>query len=298
VPALRLLAGLHELVLAGDAPELADFYPSAGGTRAPRGVWPVARAAIEQHRAWLATSVRRTVQTNDVGRAAVLFTALLWVTSRTRRPIRLLEIGASAGLNLRADRYAYVVDRTLLGNPGSRVRFNEPLETTAGITFDLRDAADELTISQRAGCDAHPLHPGDPTDQRRLLSYIWPDELDRFARTAAAIRETAADPPAVDAADAADWLAARLADPTGPPEAVTVVWQSIFRQYVDDETRARLDDGFCAATSDVAWIAMEPIADRDSRVTHTVELTVRSNPQMAPMRLALCGDHGPPIAWA
>ena len=44
LPALRLLAALHHLVLAGRAPELAAFYPSAGGTRAPADAWPAAVA--------------------------------------------------------------------------------------------------------------------------------------------------------------------------------------------------------------------------------------------------------------
>ena len=301
VPALRLLAGLHELVLAGGAPELAEFYPSAGGTKSPAGVWPVARKAIEEHGPWLAERVLRTVQTNDVGRSAVLYAALLWVTDRTRRPIRLLEIGASAGMNLLADRYAYAVNGIGLGDPSSEVRFDEPFDPGAAPAFDLRAAAERLTITSRAGCDAHPLSLADPTDHRRLLSYIWPDELERFARTEAALRESAAEPPTVDAEDAGDWLAARLTNFTGPPEEVTVIWQSIFRQYVDGETWARLNDGFRAATSDVAWIAMEPIAEptgpTSTSSNHTVEVTVRSNPHMAPMRLALCGYHGPPIAW-
>ena len=42
------------------------------------------------------------------------------------KSVYLLEIGASAGLNLLADRFAYVVGGELLGEPASPVRFEEP----------------------------------------------------------------------------------------------------------------------------------------------------------------------------
>src|ERR1700722_14627712 len=53
VPALRLMAALHELVLTGRAPELSAFYPSAGGTRPPQDAWPVVREALERNFDWI-----------------------------------------------------------------------------------------------------------------------------------------------------------------------------------------------------------------------------------------------------
>jgi len=50
------------------------------------------------------------VQTNEPGPSTVLYPALLWLTARHRRSIRLLEIGASAGLS-------YVTGGQQLGNP-------------------------------------------------------------------------------------------------------------------------------------------------------------------------------------
>jgi len=72
----------------------------AGGAVAEQNVWPAAAATLAEHGDWIRGRLRQTVQTNEPGRAAVLFAALLWLSTRYRRPIRLLEIGASAGLKV------------------------------------------------------------------------------------------------------------------------------------------------------------------------------------------------------
>ena len=152
--------------------------------------------------------VHRTVQTNEPGRSAVLFAGLLWLTDRHRRPIRLLEVGASAGLNLVADRYSYVVDGRELGDPGSPLRFVDPWAPPPPI--DLAAAAAALRITARAGCDLAPLDPTQPDDQLTLLSYIWPDEPHRIERMRAALAVAARDPIPVAARHGSEWLAETL----------------------------------------------------------------------------------------
>src|ERR1700733_1342978 len=70
VPQLRLVGALHYLVLAGHAPALAAFYPSAGGVRPVEGVWPVAEAVMEEQFDLVRARLHRTVQTNEPGRSA------------------------------------------------------------------------------------------------------------------------------------------------------------------------------------------------------------------------------------
>ena len=126
VPELRLLAALHHLVLSGGAPQLARYYPSAGGDAPPDGAWPVAQRTIAEHAGLIRELARRTVQTNEPGRCVALYGALLWLSERHGLPIRLLEIGASAGLNLNADRFRYVVGGQPLGDPAGPLEFAEP----------------------------------------------------------------------------------------------------------------------------------------------------------------------------
>ena len=111
--------------------------------------WPVVRAALERNFDWIEPRLHRTVQTNEPGRSAALYPVLLWLTAVHGRPLRLLEIGASAGLNLICDRYRYDVGELTLGDPGSPVRFEQPWRPAPAI--DLAAAAAALRISPPRG---------------------------------------------------------------------------------------------------------------------------------------------------
>jgi hypothetical protein len=288
VPQLRLMAALHYLVLSEQAPDLAAFYPGAGGDRPPAEVWPVALATIAEHFAQVKERLRRTVQTNEPGRSAVLFSGLLWLADRHRRPIRLLEVGASAGLNLLADRYSYAVGEFELGDPTSPLRFVDPWAPPP--TADLAAAAAELRIVARAGCDLAPLDPRRPDDQLALLSYIWPDELHRIDRMRAALAVAARDPVPVAARRGSAWLPDALA--AAHPGELVVVWHSVMRQYVEPEEWAAIE-GALDGQRNVVRLSMEPALDR----TAQMQLTVHDPAGAPARRLAVCDDHGLPIRW-
>ena len=108
--ALRYLGATHRQALsAGAAPALAARYPSCGGDGDPDGAW-AALLALSSDAAssrgldrWLSAGCRPT---RSVGRAALLG-GFLAVQRATGLPLRLLEVGASAGLNLRWDLFRY-----------------------------------------------------------------------------------------------------------------------------------------------------------------------------------------------
>ena len=288
VPQLRLVAALHYLVLSGQAPELAAFYPSTGGDRPPAEVWPVVLDTIAEHFDQVKQRLRRTVQTNEPGRSAVLFSGLLWLTDRHRRPIRLLEVGASAGLNLLADRYSYRVGDRELGDPDSPLRFVDPWAPPPPI--DLAGAAAALRIVARAGCDMAPLDPRRPDDQLTLLSYIWPDELHRIERMRAALAVAEHDPVPVAAQPGSQWLPEALAA-AGDGELV-VVWHSVMRQYVEPEEWAAIERALDGRPG-VVRLSMEPAFHQDA----PMQLTVHDPAGAPARRLAVCDDHGLPIRW-
>jgi hypothetical protein len=288
VPQLRLTAALHYLVLSGQAPELAAYYPSAGGDRPPAEIWPVVLATIAEHFDQIKQRLRRTVQTNEPGRSAVLFGGLLWLTERHRRPIRLLEVGASAGLNLLADRYSYVVGDLKLGDPASPLRFVDPWVPPP--TSDLAGAAGALQIVGRAGCDVAPLDPSHAEDQLTLLSYIWPDELHRIDRMRAALSVAEHDPVPVAKRIGSEWLPETLA--AAEDGELVVVWHSVMRQYVAPAEWAAIEEAL-AGRPNVVRLSMEPALDQAAQMQLTVH-----DPASAPaQRLAVCDDHGLPIRW-
>jgi hypothetical protein len=296
VPALRLLAALHHLVLSGRAPRLAAFYPSTGGRRPLDGVWPVALDTLSEHAAWVRERLGRVVQTNDPGRAAVLYPALLWLVERYALPIRLLEIGASAGLNLLADRFCYVSGGRAIGAAASPVRLVEPWRPPPPL--DLERAAARLRIVDRAGCDPAPLDSRDREDRLTVLSYVWPDELERLDRARAALELAALDPPAVARQPAQEWLGPVLAE--GPDAQLTVVWQSVVRQYVEPRAWEAIElalrralDARHGGHRPLVWLRMEPGEDH----VEGFRLTIASRVDERERLLARCGDHGPPVAW-
>jgi hypothetical protein len=95
--ALRLLGGVHRLVLSGGAPELARWYPSVGGDGDPAEAWPTFRATVAEHVEHLRDEVKRGVQTNEVGRCSALVGGFLTVARSTGLPLRALEVGPVAG---------------------------------------------------------------------------------------------------------------------------------------------------------------------------------------------------------
>jgi hypothetical protein len=150
----------------------------------------------------------RTTQTNEAGRCAVL----LPILAALPQPLALLEVGASAGLCLYPDRYAYRYGDHTLGT-GAPV-----LECAA---TGLVPPAALPRVVWRAGLDLNPLDVTDPADVAWLDALIWPEHEHRRARLRAAAAVAAADPPLLVRGDLVDDLPALAAQ--APAGATLVV---------------------------------------------------------------------------
>jgi hypothetical protein len=294
VVSLRFAGALHRLVLERRAPELALHYPSVGGSAPVEDVWPVARRVIEEHAIALADGVRRPVQTNEVGRAAALFGGLVLVTATSLLPIRLLEVGASAGLNLRADDFGYdVADGVVLGDAASPVRLRRPWQGSHP-PYDVA-----VDIAERAGCDPAPLDPTSEADRLTLTSYVWGDQLERLERLRGALAIAARAPVPVEAMPASAFLARELAEPR--EGVATVVWHSVVRQYLSRDERTAVDDllagagARATASAPLFRLSLEPEKLVASTFRFVVELTTW--PGGGRRTLAECLGHGPPVVW-
>jgi len=291
VPPLRFAGALHRLVLERRAPLLGLHYPTVGGT--PGDVGPAVLATVEDHLDALSELVRCPVQTNEVGRSSALLGGLLEVQRRTGLPVRLLELGASGGLNLLVDRFAHeVADGVVLGDPASPVRLLRPWVGTP-------PSYDVVQVVERRGCDPAPLDPTSTEDRLTLTSYVWADQVDRFERLRGALALAAKDPPHVERVGAAELLERELA---GPREGVaTVVWHSVVRQYLSRKERGRVAELVEAAgdratnAAPLAHLWLEP--ERVGRSGLTFRLGLTTWPGGRPAVLADAQGHGPPIVW-
>ncbi|MFN8640181.1 MAG: DUF2332 domain-containing protein [Candidatus Binatia bacterium] len=242
---MRLCGAVHRLVLDGEAPALAAHYATVGG----RARWPAAWDAFLAVVAARADAIRpqldRQVQTNEVRRSAALLGGFLAVAARSGLPLRLLEIGCSAGLNLRWDHYRYELvdcapqapptpDAARRGAMGRRGRGHGRAHRLARAGHRPRRHA---RVARRAGCDLAPIDVADPDQARRLESFIWGDQPERLAQLRAAIDAARRDPPRLARRSAADWLAEHLATPAGG--VATVVFHSVMWWYLADAERER-----------------------------------------------------------
>jgi hypothetical protein len=289
---LRLLGGLHRLVLAGRVPELTARVPSTGGDGDADAAWPIVLGLVADPPPELPATFGRAVQTNEVARSVALVGGLLVVAARTGRPIRLLELGASAGLNLRVDRYWYEQAGRGWGDPASALRFVDRF-TGGAPPFGA-----PLEVCSRRGCDRDPIDAGSDDGRLTLLSYVWPGTTERFGTLARALDVARAVPVEIDRAELDEWLPRQLGDPVRG--VTTVVWHSIVWQYLDDATRARVERCVVAAgaaadqDAPVAWLSLEPPAHAFAHP----ELHLRCWPGSGDDELlARAGFHQQPVEW-
>ncbi|MFG3704941.1 DUF2332 domain-containing protein [Micromonospora sp. NPDC047670] len=165
----------------------------------------------------------RAVQTNEPGRCAVL----LPVLAALPQPLALLEVGASAGLCLYPDRYAYRYGDHLLGT-------GEPVLDCALTGTAPPDRRPEVVW--RAGLDLNPLRVTDPADVAWLDALVWPEHAHRRARLRAAAAVAAADPPLLARGDMVDDLPALAAQ--APVGATLVVFHTSVLYQVPAPRRA------------------------------------------------------------
>ncbi len=253
--ALRLMAAVHRLVLVDDLPELARHYPSTGGDGDAAAAWPLFLRAVAERPGEIRSLMTRGCQTNEVGRSAALLGGFLEIARRTKLPLRLLEIGASAGLNLRWDRYRYESARGAWGPEDAHVRFTHSFTEPPPL-----DVAAE--VAERLGCDLQPIDASSEEGALTLRSFVWADQLGRLAQLDGAIEIAADVPVEVERIAAGEFLERELRVPAAG--VATAVYHSVFVQYLPENERHRILDaiesGRARSTRDspVHHLQMEP----------------------------------------
>ena len=283
---LRLIGALHELALSGEDPKLSAAYAKGDAD----AVWAAAQLAMLRHEGRLAAFMGHEPQTNEVRRSVCLVGGFLEIAAATGLPLRCFEIGASAGLNSSWNRYRYQLGGADWGDPDAGVVLD------ADWTGPPPPMDADVQVIERAACDRRPTSLHDPDQRRRLLAYVWADQPERLARARAAIEDALEYGVTVEAADAVAWTRERVTPQDG---AATVLFHSVFWQYVPAESQAALgrtiQDIGARATSAApfAWLRMEPSAA--TMMVMEVRLTLW--PGGEERLLAECHPHGATVNW-
>lgn len=288
---MRMTGALHWLVRAGRVPVLALLYPPAD-LPDPAQLAAAVTAAVRAEDGAIHDFLDSPPQTNEVGRAGALLPGLLVVAQETGLPLRLFELGASAGLNLNMAGFAATLGGVAAGDAGSDVHI-------APHWTGPPPPAAALHVVERRGVDIAPLDATRADVAARLLAFMWPDQPERLTRTQAAIALARQHPPALEQGDAADWVDTQVALHAG---AATIVYHSIAFQYFPPASQRRIAAQLAAlgATASpaapLAWLRME-MDDAANPGLPTIRLTLWQGGAADERLLGHCHPHGRFVQW-
>ena len=275
---LLLAAGLHRDVLAGEpaTEKLRRFFPTVGGAQPADSpeLDAALRQAILARRDLLAEFIRGAqVQTNETGRGLCWLLPLLltgWPAAR------LIDLGASAGLNLVAERRAYRLleaeSRTTFLDLGlSRTLQFQTLCYGWQPDFSSINGRAVPHIVARDGCDLAPFPLGARQDELTLMAFIWGDQVSRLTRLQegiAAFKQVGQSdaPVRLSPADLPDDLGLFLhqlpvdEDPTVP----AVIYNTWMTSYLKDKGQSigyHIDQWASGQRRPVLWLQWEPTRD-------------------------------------
>jgi hypothetical protein len=295
-----LLAAVHYLLLDGAEHPLADVY--AGRSDADPG--PLFLDICRSRRAdIMAILAVRHIQTNECGRSAVIVPGLTWLAARLDAPYSLIDVGASAGLNLLCDRY-----RIDYGTRGATGPDDSPVKIACRIVSGDPPIPERLPpFASRVGIDRSPIDLTDPDDARWLLACVWPDT-GRLEHTKAAIKLAQSDPPRVVAGDATPTLAEVLTElDEGAVAVIITTWAFAYLSTEDRKEFMMLLDR-ASQIRDIAWLSaeaagtVEPFADQaapddDQGASNILGAILFKGGERHPQLLGYVQEHGGWIDW-
>lgn len=227
----------------------------------------------------------RRTQTNEARRCATLLPTLAAIPG----PLALIEVGASAGLCLLPDRYAYRYSTA----DGDVELGRSALVLPCDVTGPAPLPSSLPEVVWRCGLDLNPLDVADDEDVRWLQALVWPEQTDRFEILTAAVDIARADPPRVVEGNLLTDLAGLVHE--APIDATVVVFHSAVLAYLGPDDRARFAATVHDLGRDVVWIANEGpgvVVDAEGTPPLNRFLLARDG-----VPLAWTGPHGQLLDW-
>lgn len=249
-PPNMLFAAVQYLLSSGADHPLSRHYPIISGE--PRPMTPALphfRDFCLEHRDRIVELIStRLTQTNVVRRCTCLLPAFSIVCRETSSPLALIDLGASAGLNLNFDRYAYSYQRDgrevlRWGPDGAQVQVEAELRGNG----ELPPFPPAIPVATRDGIDLDPVDLANPDQLLWLRALIWPEHVERHQELIDAAAEFRDSDIRLHAGDAKRVLPALIE--SVPHEHALVVYSTIALNYFSRESRQSITDTLAAASA-------------------------------------------------
>lgn len=244
---------------------------------------------VHSHRKTLrATMLSHSTQTNEPARTATLLPLFVSIPG----PLALMEVGASAGLCLLPDQYAYQYNSQTVISP--KTSHASPLfKCTANAATPIPRHLPE--VLWRRGVDINPLAVTQLDDMQWLQALIWPEHVIRLSNFNRAVDIACSAPPKIDQGDLLTQLEASIKD--APTDATLVIFHSAVLSYISTEARRQFRE--LVEGIDCVWISNE-----DTRLFP--DIAKKTDRELSPKKfllsmdghpIAQTGPHGQSIDW-
>lgn len=250
-PPNMLFAAVQYLLLSGLDHPLAAHYPIISGKPRPLApAYPHFREFCLKHRERIVELIStRLTQTNVVRRCTCLLPTFSIVCRETSSPLALIDLGASAGLNLNFDRYAYSYQRDgreilRWGLDSAQIRLEADLRGDG----ELPPIPPAIPVASRDGIDLDPVDLSNPDQLLWLRALIWPEHVERHQQLIDAATEFKDSDIRMHAGDATRVLPALIE--SVPREHALVVYSTIALHQFLRESRQRIAITLAAASAE------------------------------------------------
>jgi hypothetical protein len=287
-------SSVHYLLMKPEnaAHPLREFFPDLAAELNTRDdPYPVFRKFCLTHYQEMVRLLRtRSVQVNEIGRCAYFLPAFhVLARELDGEPFILIEVGASAGLNLFWDEYAYDYgDAVLYGNRASNILL------TCELRGDLRPPLGNPPprVTLRMGIDLNPQDVLDDDAMLWLRALIYPEQVERAHRLAAAIELARRHPPLVFSGDALD-VVPRALKAIAPDAPVLLFHSFVLNQFTDPDRAQYL----ALLTEMSAGRRLFDLALEPSDWPAPMTLTQYENGAHTAQPLAICDHLGRWMEW-
>lgn len=294
-PPYLLFATVHYLLLKGATHPLASFYrttPSFDASKQGLDPFPDFRSFCLNHEEEIVRLIStRTVQYQKPNRCAILLPALQLVARHGKSPLSMIEIGASAGLNLLWDSYGYSYSN------GFRcgVHENAPLLTCQLKGMYLPPLPTVLPkVAFRIGVDLYPVDLDNTDSLVWLRSFVNPDHTFGAELLDTALKVAQSEKPEVKAGDAVELLPALLRE--APENSTICVMNSYLFLQLSQESIDSLRNTMLefSREREVFQISLERVPNTDFA---RLELIAYRKGKARRKELARCSSSGEWMEW-